>query len=162
MPQMEFSDYAPQVIWLVITFAVLYILMAKFALPRIAEVLESREQKITNDIDQAQSLGKEAEAAEKEYGRIASESQSNARRIAEEARNSIKAEHASAILKMEETLSSESLKSDASIAQARAKAMEGLKELATDLTQAATSKLLGAQVSPEHAAKIVNKELERR
>ena len=92
---MEFSDYAPQVIWLVITFAVLYILMAKFALPRIAEVLESREQKITNDIDQAQSLGKEAEAAEKEYGRIASESQSNARRIAEEARNSIKAEHAS-------------------------------------------------------------------
>ena len=63
---------------------------------------------------------------------------------------------------MEETLCSESLKSDASIAQARAKAMEGLKELATDLTQAATSKLLGTQVSPENAAKIVNKELERR
>ena len=34
MPQMEFADYVPQVIWLIICFGCLYFLMSRFALPR--------------------------------------------------------------------------------------------------------------------------------
>ena len=63
MPQMEFADYAPQVVWLVITFAVFYFLMARFAIPGVERVLTAREDRIQGDLNRAQALGQQAVAA---------------------------------------------------------------------------------------------------
>ena len=40
LPQLDIATYASQVFWLIVTFIVLYFLVAKIAMPRIAEVLE--------------------------------------------------------------------------------------------------------------------------
>ena len=94
MPQMEFAHYPPQLVWLTITFVVLYFLMARVVLPRIADVLESREQRIANDIERAEVMGHEAEAAEREYERIAAKTHADAQGIAAEMREKLQAQQA--------------------------------------------------------------------
>ena len=51
MPQFDVKAFPSQIFWLVVCFAVLYFLMAKFVLPSIGKTIESREHKIQADLD---------------------------------------------------------------------------------------------------------------
>ena len=59
LPQLDIATYASQIFWLTVTFVVLYFLVAKIAMPRIAEVLEGRQERIEDDLDKAETLKKE-------------------------------------------------------------------------------------------------------
>ena len=62
MPQLDISAFSPQIIWLIITFTLLYVLMAKVALPRIGSILEQRQARIDDNLDAAQNLRNESNA----------------------------------------------------------------------------------------------------
>ena len=53
MPQLDPKYWASQAFWLILVFAVLYISIAKFYLPKIKNNLDDRENKIKNDLDDA-------------------------------------------------------------------------------------------------------------
>lgn len=63
MPQLDFSTYASQILWLFICFCILYFIMAKFALPQVHNVLSSRHLRISGDLAKAEKFKKEAESA---------------------------------------------------------------------------------------------------
>ncbi|MDB4198503.1 F0F1 ATP synthase subunit B', partial [Ascidiaceihabitans sp.] len=56
MPQLDFSTWGNQIFWLVITLVVIYLILSRVALPRIASVLAERQGTITNDIAAAEDL----------------------------------------------------------------------------------------------------------
>ena len=60
LPQLNPDFFSPQLIWLGISFITLYYLMSKVALPKVAEVLEERQERITNDLDRAGNLRRQA------------------------------------------------------------------------------------------------------
>jgi len=64
MPQLDPAVFAPQLIWLAISFAVLYFLMAKVALPRIGNALDARQEKIDDNLTAAEELRGSAQADE--------------------------------------------------------------------------------------------------
>ncbi|MDP6688760.1 MAG: F0F1 ATP synthase subunit B', partial [Alphaproteobacteria bacterium] len=78
MPQFWMEDFAPQMVWLVISFIALYLLMARVALPRVANVLETRHGRIADDLDQAQQLKTQAETVIAEYEAALAEARSDA------------------------------------------------------------------------------------
>ena len=43
MPQLNTEYFASQIFWLVVSFIILYLVMAEYALPKIANVIETRE-----------------------------------------------------------------------------------------------------------------------
>ncbi len=45
MPQLEVATYASQIFWLIVAFSTLYWLLSRRALPRVAEILEARQDR---------------------------------------------------------------------------------------------------------------------
>ncbi|HEX9809553.1 MAG TPA: F0F1 ATP synthase subunit B', partial [Alphaproteobacteria bacterium] len=63
MPQLDTTTFVPQLVWLAITFIALYLILGRRLLPRIAEILESRQDKIAHDLAGAETAKAEAEEA---------------------------------------------------------------------------------------------------
>lgn len=70
MPQLDPTTWFPQIFWLIITFAVLYIVIAKVILPKLSETIEQRNDHISDHIDEANSLKNQAEVKYKEYIKV--------------------------------------------------------------------------------------------
>ena len=61
MPQLNPEFFVSQLFWLVVTFSFLFIFLWRISLPRIGNVLEKRERKISENLTAAKELQIEAE-----------------------------------------------------------------------------------------------------
>ena len=66
MPQLDFSTFLPQIFWLFISLSFLYIFLSRYALPRVSDVIEERNDIIAQDIDSAKEYTAESEKASEE------------------------------------------------------------------------------------------------
>ena len=78
MPQLDFSTFGNQIFWLVVTLVAIYLILDRIALPRIAEVLAERQDRITGDIAAAEDLKAQALAAEEAYNKALAEARTEA------------------------------------------------------------------------------------
>ena len=67
MPQLDPTYWASQAFWLVLIFTMLYLVLSKLFIPKIKESIDDRENKIKDDLDEAQKLKIIAEEKLKEY-----------------------------------------------------------------------------------------------
>ncbi len=67
MPQLDTTYWASQAFWLVLVFTILYVSISKFYLPKIKSNLDDRENKIKEDIENANRFKDQSEARLKEY-----------------------------------------------------------------------------------------------
>lgn len=152
MPQLEAGDFAPQIVWLIITFVSLYLISWKLILPRIGDVLEAREERIADDLEEADKLKKEAEEALKTYEAALAEARTKAHGMAAETHAALMAEAAKRNEALHEKLAAEASEADSRIAAARAEAVDEIRTVARDTARAVTARLIGVEV-PEDAAK---------
>src|SRR3954466_10145977 len=80
MPQLDPHDFAPQLVWLVITFVVLYLVMSKLAVPAISETLDKRQARIQGDLDAAEKASEETRALVAAYEKRLADAREQARR----------------------------------------------------------------------------------
>ena len=151
MPQMEFADYMPQVVWLVITFATLYLLMAKLALPRITDILETRQRRLDHDLELSEKLRDEAQETLAEYDAAIVSARAEAESLLAKARENIQTDTQERIAELNVRLESEIRESDARIRHAMSQAMDELMIVAGNSARAAVERLAGIKVSDEQA-----------
>ena len=70
MPQLDPKYWASQAFWLILVFSILYISVAKFYLPKIKNNLDDRENRIEDDIEDANKSKELSESKLKEYEKI--------------------------------------------------------------------------------------------
>lgn len=151
MPQLDFSTFAPQLVWLAITFVALYLLMARIALPRIGGVLEQRRDRIAADLDEAARLKQETEDAIAAYEAALAEARSNAHAIAAEARDKLNQELDAERAKAEAEMADKTAEAEARINAMKQRAMAEVGKAAADTAQSIVQALIGAKVSAGEA-----------
>ena len=156
MPQMEFADYVPQIVWLVITFATLYFLMAKLALPRITDILETRQRRLDHDLELTETLRDEATAALTEYESAIAAARGESELILAEAHERIHSEARQQLDDLNARLEGEIAESEARIGNIMTQAMGELAVAASDAARTATERLIGFEVSEERARDAVD------
>jgi len=145
MPQLDFSTFGNQIFWLVVTLVVIYLILSRVALPRIAGVLAERSGTISNDIAAAEELKAKAVAAEEAYNQALSDARAEAAKIVASTKADMKAELDAAIAKADAEISQKTAESEKVISEIRATALESVEEVAKSTAMALVSALGGKE-----------------
>lgn len=149
MPQLNPLDWAPQLIWLVITFTLLYLLMTYVALPRIGSVIDARMARIAKDLEAAERLRRETDQAIAAYEQALAEAKQRAHAIGDEGRAKLKAEVDAERAKLEAQLSAKAAEAEARIIEAKNAALKDVNVVAADVATDVVRRLIG--VAPSEA-----------
>ena len=89
MPQLNPEFWVSQIVWLILTFGILYVLLSKLILPKISDNLESRKSQILENIEAAEKQREESEQKIKEFEKIIFDSKIKAKNYFNEARQKV-------------------------------------------------------------------------
>lgn len=134
MPQLDFSNWGNQIFWLLVTLVVIYFVLSRIALPRIAAVLAERQGTITNDIAAAEELKAKAVEAEEAYNKALADARAESQRIIAEAKAEIQVELDAASVRADAEIAEKVAEGEKAIAEIRASALDSVKAVAQDTT----------------------------
>lgn len=155
-PPFDSTTFASQLLWFAITFALLYYVMAKVALPRIAGILEDRRDRIASDLDLAESLKQDSEAALESYETELAEARARANAIAEGARDGAKQAAAAKRASVESNLAEKLAAAEERIGEIKSKALADVGEIATETTEALVATLVDVDLGDREVADAVS------
>jgi F-type H+-transporting ATPase subunit b len=142
-PPFDAHTFASQLLWLVIAFVALYVLMSRWALPRVGAIIETRQQRISGDVAEAGRLKQESEAALAAYEKDLADARARAQAIANETRDKQSAAAEARRKTLEDELNARIAVSERSIAATKQAAMSNVRGIAEEATRAIVERLIG-------------------
>jgi F-type H+-transporting ATPase subunit b len=158
-PPFDATTFIPQLFWLAVSFTLLYVALERMALPGIARVIRDRGRRIAGDLDAAQRLRKEADAALKAYEKAMADARAQANTIAGEAHAAIKAEADKQRAAVDAELARSVEAAEAQIAEAKTRAIAGVRAVAIEVAGAIVEKVLHERPSAAELSRVVDDEL---
>ena len=89
MPQLDPKYWASQAFWLIIIFLSVYLLIAKIFIPKIKSNIDTREDKIRKDLEEARIFREEAEKKLKMYKDLIENAKVDSKKILSESRQKL-------------------------------------------------------------------------
>ncbi len=146
---LDAGTFVPQLVWLALSFGLLYVLLKRYALPRVGEVIEERRERIQRDFEKAEKLKAETEQALASYEQALAEGRAKANAIAKDVRDKLAAEVDKERAGVETQVAKKMADAEERISQSKAKAMASVSDIAAETASAVVSKLLGKEVSKD-------------
>jgi F-type H+-transporting ATPase subunit b len=143
LPQFDPQWWPGQIVWLLIIFAVLFVLMKWLFVPRVGGTIAARDGRIADDIAQARRLKDEAEAQAAAAAQESEVAHAQARKLAADAKARAQAEAAARQAEEDDKLARVMETAEAGIRNAREEALAHVREIASDTAQAIVEKLSG-------------------
>ncbi len=151
MPQFDPSTWTSQIFWLVVTFCLLYVLMARIILPRMSGILDEREKQVSTNLKKAEQLKQDAEKVLADYEHTMQDAHTRASALLKSAADDIAIRVAERHAALDKELNEKLRDAEERINFARREALKEtgpLKEIAQNVATLATECLLGAEDIP--------------
>jgi F-type H+-transporting ATPase subunit b len=169
VPSREHEQFPPfrpdtlpaQLFWFVITFVLLYVLVARFALPRVGGILRARQGRIAGDLATASRLKEEADAAIATYEKALADARARAQLIASETHEKLTAEAEKNRKTLEARLQAKLEEAEKAIAATKSSAMTNVRRIALDAATTIVAHLIGTSPPEATVAKAVDDVLKR-
>ncbi len=162
MPQLDPSLFATQLFWLFVTFMVLFLIAWKVALPRIADVLNARQNRIDSDLERAQTLKSEAEDVLSAYEKSLAEATAEAQDIHRQNLQELAAERTRRQEELARRLSGQTRDAEGRISAERQRAVDNIREATLDVVRSAAVRLIGGTVAEADADRAIRAVQEER
>jgi F-type H+-transporting ATPase subunit b len=159
MPQLNINDFAPQLIWLAISFVLLYLIMSRLALPRVGQILQERASRITGDLAAAAKLREATAKAIAEYEQALADAKARAQAIARQARDEMTRDIEGQRAEVDQTIALQMADAEKRINAMKEAALSHVGEIATDTAEALLARLLGKTVNRLELQGAVNEAL---
>jgi F-type H+-transporting ATPase subunit b len=162
MPQLDVSTFAPQLVWLVITFVVLYLLMSRLGLPQVHAIIEARRKRLDDDLARAAEIKAEAEAVVAAYQRTLAEARAQAQAAIKERTDKFAAEAAERQRQLGESLAEQTRAAEREIGAAKERAFAEIRGAAVDVARSVAEKLTGSAADEAKLAPAVDRAMAER
>jgi len=161
MPQLVVTDYMPQLVWLAITFILLYVLMSRLLLPKVGGVLAERDRYIEDELGRAERLKAETDEALRAYQMALSNARAEAQNLHREAAAAISAASAQREQAFAAELAERTRAAERSIEGAKQAALTALPQIATEVATSAVQRLINKPAGPGRIGAAVASVLKR-
>ena len=147
MPQLDPTYWASQAFWLILTFTVLYISIAKLYLPKIKNNLDDRENKIKDDLDAANKFKDLSELKLKEYEKILENSKKEVIKIHLDSKNKLDKDIQTKKDVMDKEIETEITKAQQEINELKKNSILDIQNISKDITSSIIKSISGDELN---------------
>ena len=147
MPQLDPKYWASQAFWLILIFTILYISIAKFYLPKIKNNLDDRENKIKDDVDDANKFKDLSESKFKEYEKILADAKKEVIKIQMESKNILDKDIQSKKEAMEKEIENEISKAQKEIDELKRSSLNDIQNISENITSSIIENISGDKLN---------------
>ena len=133
MPQLDPKYWASQAFWLIIVFSALYISIAKFYLPKIKNNLDDRENKIKDDLDDANKFKELSELKLKEYEKVLESAKKEIIKIHLDSKNALDKDIQTKKAEIEKEIENEILKAQKEIVELKKESLKDIHKISENI-----------------------------
>ena len=158
MPQLNPEFWVSQIVWLVLTFGILYIVLSKLILPKISNNLESRKSQILENIETAETQREDSEKKLKEFEKIILESKLEAKNYFNEARQKILEDINNKRVALEKDIDDEISAVEQEVNNLKITSSEKIKKIAIETSSELIKQLIGEEANNSSISAIVEEQ----
>ncbi len=155
LPQFDPTWWPSQLLWLALTFAVLYFVFSRSTLPRLGGIIESRALRIENDMKAAEALSAQAEQVKADYEQALKKASASASETIKATDDAAKAKLTTALADFRTRFDAEIAATEARLVKSSATAMLDMNKIAAEIAAQAAEKIAGIPADQSQAESVV-------
>ena len=156
MPQLNPEFFVSQLFWLVVTFSFLFVFLWRVSLPRIGNVLEKRERKISEDLSAAKELQAEASKIQEKIENQLKQARADASEMIKSSSISLQDKTQVELNKLDKELEVKIDESAKAIEISKSELVSQIQEQVHDITKLTISKVANFYVTDDEIKKAVS------